>query len=112
MTTWHVTIVFQAPRGAVITDDVVTDIHDARPEFNVVSRIADDQLEFMFHADNDSSTDLYTEAYRRAAEASTDVLGYPVEFLRGEVVRFDHWLEQIDPTGKIRNWAEEETPAS
>lgn len=105
MTTWHITIIFQTPRGAVITDDAVTSIHEARPEFSMVSRIADNLLEFMVDADHESSADLFATACRRAAEASTDALGYPVEFLRGEVVRYDDWLEQIDPNGKIRNWA-------
>lgn len=105
MTTWHITIIFQAPRGAVITDDAVDGIHGARPEFHTVSRMPGNQLEFTADADSNSSVDLYAAAYRRAAEASTDVLGFPVEFLRGEVVRHDHWLEQIDPNGGIRNWA-------
>lgn len=103
MITWHITIIFQAPRGAVITDNAVGSIHDAVPEFTAVSRIADDQLEFMVDMDHESSTHLYAMAYGRAAEASTDALGYPVQFLRSEVVRFDHWLEQIDPNGEIRN---------
>lgn len=111
MTTWHITIVFQVPRGAVITDDVVTDIHDARPEFTMVSRIAADQLEFTVDADSDSSVDLFAEAYRRAAEASTDVLGYPVEvFLHGEVVRYDHWLDRVDPNGSTRSWSGDGAP--
>lgn len=104
MTTWHITIIFEAPRGAVITDDAVSAIHDVRQEFNTVSRLPGNQLEFTADADSNSSVDLYAAAYRRAAEASTDVLGFPVEFLRGEVVRFDHWLEQIDPNGHIRKW--------
>lgn len=102
MTTWHIAVTFQAPRGAVITNEAVDSIHEARPEFNTVSRLADNRLEFTVDADSDSSAELYARAYRRAAEASTDVLGFPVEFLRGEVVRFDHWLEQIDPNGEIR----------
>lgn len=106
MTTWHITIIFQAPRGAMITDDAVGSIHDAVPEFTAVSRIADDQLEFMADVDHESSTHLYTMAYGRAAEASTDALGYPVEFVRGEVVRHDVWMDQIDPGGAVRAWAE------
>lgn len=107
MTTWHISIIFQASRGATITDDVVGSIHDAVPEFTAVSRIADDQLEFVADVDHESSTHLYAMAYGRAAEASTDMLGFPVEFLRSEVVRYDHWLDQIDSNGEIRAWASE-----
>jgi hypothetical protein len=107
MTTWHITILFQAPRDAVITDNAVGRIHDARPEFSTVSRLADNLLEFMVDADHHSSTTLFATACRRAAEASGDVVGLPVKFIRGEVVRYDHWLEQIDPDGKIRNEAQE-----
>lgn len=113
MTTWHISIVFDAPRGAVVTDDTISSLHEAQPEFNTVSRLPDNRLEFTVDADSTSSAALYAAVYRRAAEASTDVLGCPVEFLRGEVVRFDHWLEQIDPNGEIRNWAErKETTAA
>lgn len=98
MTTWHITIVFQVPRGAVITDDVVTDIHDARPEFTMVSRIAADQLEFTVDADNASSAELYAMAIQRAADVSTDVLGFPVELLRAEIAEHGHWLDcQVRP---------------
>jgi len=106
MITWHIGIVFQAPRGAVITDDVVESMREAPPEFNSVSRLPNNQLEFTVDADSDSSVDLYAKAYQHAADAATDELGYPVEFVRGEVVRFDHWLEQIDPGGAVRAWAE------
>jgi hypothetical protein len=106
MGTWHVTIILQAPRGAVITDDTVTSIHDARPEFTMVSHLADNLLEFMADADHSSSDVLFATACRRAAEASTDVLGFPVEFIRGEVIRHDHWLDQIDPNRNIRGWTE------
>lgn len=107
MSTWHITILFQAPRGAVITDSTVEKIHNARPEFSCVSHLMGNQLEFTADVDSNDSTQLYATAYRRAAEVSTDVLGYPVEFLRSEVVLYDHWLEQIDPGGAVRAWAEE-----
>jgi hypothetical protein len=105
MTTWHISITFEAPRGAVITDDTITNIHEARPEFSTVSSLPGNQLEFTADVSSGSSTDLYAETYRRAADAATDELGQPVEFIRGEVVRHDHWLEQIDPNGDLRKWA-------
>lgn len=109
MITWHITIRFQAPRGAVVTDETVTSIHEAIPEFTWVSHLSDNQLEFAADAAYGSSTDLYAKAYRKAANAATDVLGYPVEFIRGEVVRHDVWLEQIDPGGAVRAWVEGES---
>lgn len=105
MPTWHIMMVFQVPRGAEITGEAVDAMLDARPEFASVSSLADNQLEFTADVDSDSSDELYAKVYRRAAEVSTDVLGFPVEFIRGEVVRYDHWLDQIDPNGGIRNWA-------
>jgi len=111
MTTWHISITFEAPRGAVITDDTVSAIHEARPEFNTVSRLPDNRLEFTVDADSGSSADLYAGVYRVAVQVSTYVLG-PVKFLRGEVVRHDHWLEQIDPNGEIRAWADQGTPTT
>lgn len=104
-TTWYISITFEAPRGAVITDDAIGNIHEAAPEFNTVSRVAGNQLHFTVDADSDSSTDLYVKVYRMAANAATDELGCPVEFVRGEVVRHNVWLEQIDPNGEIRKWA-------
>lgn len=112
MITWHISITFEAPRGAVITDDTITSIHEARPEFSSVSGLPGNRLEFTVDADSHSSEHLYAVVYRQAADASTDILGFPVEFLRGEIVRFDHWLEQIDPNGKIRDWVEQGPPTS
>lgn len=106
MITWHITIAFQAPRGAVITDDTISSIHEAWPEFSTVSRVDGNQLHFTVDADSESSTDLYAKACRTAANAATDELGQPVEFVRGEVVRHDVWMDQLDPGGVVRAGAE------
>jgi len=102
MPTWHITITFQAPRGAEITDDVVADLHETLPGVSTVSHMPDNRLEFMLHADSPDSSDLYTLVYQRVADACTDVLGFPVEFLHSEVAEFGYWLDQIDPNGNIR----------
>lgn len=103
MTTWHIMLILQAPRGADITMDAIESMREARPEFTSVSRLRDNQLEFSVDADNVSSAELYAIAVQRAAEVSTDVLGFPVELLRAEITEYGHWLEQIDPNGAIRS---------
>lgn len=108
MTTWHIMLILQAPRGADITMDAIESMREARPEFTSVSRLKDNQLEFSVDADSASSAELYAMAIQRAADVSTDVLGFPVELLRAEITEHGHWLERIDPNGKIRKFIEVE----
>lgn len=107
MQNWHIMVTLQAPRGADITDDAVEAMQSARPEFTSVSRLKGNRLEFMADVHSNSGGEMFAEACRRSAEVSTDVLGFPVELLHGEVMHHDQWMKQIDPTGKIQQWAEE-----
>jgi hypothetical protein len=110
MTTWHIEIKFQAPRRAVIKEGTTDDISDALPSpFISVSHNEFNELEFVVYEKGPDSLTVYTEAYRLSATACTDVLGYPVEFIRAEILDYDHWEKQHDPDGSIRAWAEGET---
>jgi hypothetical protein len=107
MNNWRIEIKFQAPRGAVITEGVTDQISDALPpEFKSVSHNTANEMEFVLFKEGINGHSVYFEAYRYAVDACTDVLGYPVEFLRAEIVDYDHWEKENDPDGSIRAWAE------
>lgn len=109
MTTWHIEIKFQAPRGAVFEEGTTDLISDALPpEFRAVSHNTDNELEFVVYGEGVDGHSVYAEAYQRAVDACTDVLGYPVEFRRAEVLNYDHWEKENDPDGSIRAWAEQD----
>lgn len=96
MPKWHITIMFQAPRGADIKVETLDELVNALLEVSAVTHTPANELEFMLTVETSDSVEAYTAAYQRVAEVCTDVLGLPVEFLRGEVVDYDHFVQKLN----------------
>lgn len=103
---WHIMMVFEVPRGADLTMEVIEQLGNSRPEISAVSILPNGRLEFLWRDDNRLCLAAFTVAYQRLSDACADVLGHPADLLHAEVAQFEYWVDQIDADGEIQRWIE------